>query len=259
VLCAATLAGCGAVSGSEAPGRPAPASVHLTSATPGADVVAATDGSTSAVVAAPIAAVSAPRAAAVIRAVGAAQWSRMVAVGMVRPGCPARRTTLRRVEVGYWGFDGAVHRGVLVVNADVAASVVAILTRLFEARFPIRSMRPMEDFRGDDNASMRADNTSAYNCRSASQANAPATRSPHANGRAIDLNPRENPWRDPRCHCWQPSARYAVHRTGDGVIVVRGVVWRAFAREGWIWQDSATPDFQHFDTGYPSRPWHRPA
>jgi hypothetical protein len=199
-----------------------------------------------------------PVAAAVVRPVGVAQWRRIVAAGMAHAGCPVRRGDLRRVEVGFWGFDGMPHRGVLVVRADVATSTAAIFTRLFAARFPIRSMRPLEDFHGDDNASMAADNTSAYNCRSAAQANSPARRSPHANGRAIDINPVENPWRDPRCHCWMPSARHATARTGPGVIVKHGVVWAAFVREGWIWQDiPSTIDYQHFDTGYPSRPFHR--
>ena len=186
--------------------------------------------------------------------VPAAQWRRIVAVGAWHVGCPVAQTGLRRVEVNYRGFDGAVHRGVLVVNADAATSVAAIFTRLFDRRFPIHRMRPIEEYAGDDAASMAADNTSAYNCRRASQANAPSAASPHANGRAIDLNPYENPWIDPRCGCFQPDAHYGTHRNGTGVIVEGGTAWTVFTRAGWIWQDNATTDFQHFDTGYPSRP-----
>jgi hypothetical protein len=182
------------------------------------------------------------------------QWRRIVAVGAWHVGCPVSRAGLRRVEVGYHGFDGRVHRGVLVVNADVATSVATIFTQLFDRGFAIHRMRPIEDYAGDDNASMAADNTSAYNCRRASQANAPSTSSPHANGRAIDVNPYENPWIDPRCGCFQPDSRYGTHRSGTGVIVRGGVAWTVFTRAGWIWQDNATTDFQHFDTGYPSRP-----
>jgi len=162
---------------------------------------------------------------------------------------------LRRVEVSHHGFDGRVHRGVLVVNADVATSVSKIFSRLFDAGFPIRQMRPVEEFAGDNEASMAADNTAAYNCRRATQANAPADKSPHANGRAIDINPVENPWIDPRCDCWSPTDTYGTRRVGSGVIVERGPVWTAFTAEGWIWQDIDTPDFMHFDTGYPSKPF----
>jgi hypothetical protein len=190
----------------------------------------------------------------VIRPVPASEWARIVAVGAWHRGCPVTRTGLRRVEVSFHGFDGRVHRGVLVVNADVATSVAAVFTELFDRGFPIHRMQPIEAYGGDDNASMAADNTSAYNCRTAAQSNAPATRSPHANGRAVDLNPYENPWIDPRCGCFRPDAHYGHQRSGTGVITKGGTAWTAFTRRGWTWQDNATTDFQHFDTGYPSRP-----
>lgn len=157
------------------------------------------------------------------------------------------RSDLRSVAVNYHGFSGRVHRGELVVNADVASDVAQIFTEVFDAGFPIRSMRPIEDFAGDDNASMAADNTSAYNCRQPGQANADAATSPHANGRAIDINPRENPWWDPRCGCFQPDAAQAPRKPGKGKILRGGAVWKAFTDRGWIWQDIATADYQHFD------------
>ena len=245
---------------SASPSRPGPAAPSP-SVTPS---VTSASGAVAAAATAPTAGSSPTRlptprpapvtANAVISAVPSTQWARIVAVGAWHAGCPVGQSRLRRVEVNFHGFDGLVHRGMLVVNADVARSVAAVFTELFDRGFPIRRMQPIEAYRGDDAASMAADNTSAYNCRRASQANATPTRSPHANGRAVDLNPYENPWIDPRCGCWQPSSRYGKQRTGTGVIVARGVAWTAFTRRGWIWQDSATIDYQHFDTGYPSRP-----
>jgi hypothetical protein len=179
----------------------------------------------------------------------------MVAVGMWRKGCPATRRDLRRLEVNHVDFRGGVRRGVLVVNADVADSLARIFSRLFDAGFPIRRMRPAEAYGGDSDASLRDDNTSAYNCRRPDQINAPPSRSPHANGRAIDINPRENPWVDPRCGCWSPTGRHQERRPGKGVILRDGVVWRAFRDEGWIWQNIDVPDYMHFDTGYPSAPF----
>jgi D-alanyl-D-alanine carboxypeptidase len=206
--------------------------------------------------AAPTTAASAPvRADPVISGIPDRQWAAMLRTGVVRPGCPAGRTDLRRVEVNFHDWQGGVQRGVLVVNRDVAADVAAIFTAIFAAEFPIRSMRPIEEFGGDDNASMAADNTSAYNCRTAAQANSGAADSPHANGRAVDINPRENPWLDPRCGCFMPTAKHAARTPGKGKILEGGPVWRAFTKRGWIWQDFPTADYQHFDTGYPSRPW----
>jgi hypothetical protein len=183
----------------------------------------------------------------------------MQAAGMVRPECPIiRRGQLRRVDLDYVDFQGRIRRGHLIVNADTAASVARIFSRLFEARFPIRRMQGVERYDGDTLRSLRADNTSAYNCRRADQINAPFSASPHANGRAVDINPRENPWMDLRCDCWSPSARHAARTPGPGKVRKGGIVWRAFVGEGWVWQNIDVPDYMHFDTGYPSRPYRRP-
>ena len=175
-----------------------------------------------------------------------------MAADMWRPGCPLRRRDLRRVEVNYVSFAGSVRRGVLVVNADVASSAARIFTRLFDAEFPIRRMQPLEAFDGDNNESLAADNTAAYNCRRPNQINAPPRDSPHANGRAIDLNPLENPWKDLRCDCWAPSPRHRARTAGPGKILKGDLVWSAFTKEGWTWQNIKVPDYMHFDTGYPS-------
>ncbi|MFP8963239.1 M15 family metallopeptidase [Streptomyces nanhaiensis] len=220
----------------------------------------ATDGTDSATASPADASASpAPSADPVVREVPQAQWEEMVTAGMVRKGCPVTdRAQLRRVEINHHGFDGEIHRGVLVVNADTADSVVRIFTRLFDAEFPIRSMKPLEEFGGDNNASLRADNTAAYNCRRPDQINAPVTASPHANGRAVDINPLENPWKDLRCTCWSPSGEHSARTEGKGKILKGGLVWQAFLDEGWVWQNIRVPDYMHFDTGYPSEPYAGP-
>jgi hypothetical protein len=194
----------------------------------------------------------------VVKEVSAAQWSDMKAADLWRAGCPVAQEQLRRVEINYVDFEGEVRRGVLVVNADVTAGVVRIFTRLFDERFPIRRMRPMENYGGDVNASLADDNTSAFNCRRPDQINAPANESPHANGRAIDINPLENPWKDLRTKRWNPSATYSKRTPGKGKILKGGLVWQAFKDEGWVWQDIDVPDYMHFDTGYPSVPFKEP-
>lgn len=191
-----------------------------------------------------------------IQRVSARQWDKMRAAGMLRAECPIqRRSQLRVVAINHHDFQGRVRRGQLVVNADIAESAVRIFSKLYEEKFPIRRMQPVERYDGDTNASLRADNTSAYNCRRADQINAPFTESPHANGRAIDINPAENPWKDLRCDCWLPSAKQRERIEGPGKIIRRGMVWKVFREEGWIWQNIDVPDYMHFDTGYPSGPF----
>jgi ribosomal protein S18 acetylase RimI-like enzyme len=198
-----------------------------------------------------------PVADPVVLPIPAAQWKKITDTGVWRPGCPVGWADLRRVEVNHYDFSGRIRRGVLVVHRDTAAEIATVFTALFRARFPIRQLRPIEEYGGDNTASMAADNTSAFNCRRPDQINAPVLLSPHANGRAIDITPVENPWIDLRCNCWQPSPANRARRTAPGVITHGDTVWRLFTSRGWKWQNIPTPDYMHFDTGYPSAPLRR--
>lgn len=108
-----------------------------------------------------------------------------------QPGCPVGLDRLRLVEVVHTDMDGRERWGQLVVHRDVAEDVGAAFVTLREQGFPIARMEPIEHFRGDDDASMAANNTSAFNCRRVTG----GTRfSEHAYGWAIDLNPVQNPY-----------------------------------------------------------------
>jgi hypothetical protein len=165
-----------------------------------------------------------------------------------RPGCPVGLSDLRRVTITYVGFDGRSHRGALVVNRTVAAPVGRAFGELYAARFRIRRMLPIEAYGGDDFRSIEADNTSAFNCRSATGS---SSWSEHAYGRAIDLDPLENPYVSGGQTSHAASRPYldraAVARRA-GVITAGGIVTRAFARIGWGWGGSwsGTRDYQHF-------------
>ena len=194
-----------------------------------------------------------PAADPVVSRISDAQWAQIVETGTWRPGCPVGRKGLRRLDINHVDFQGNVVRGSLVAHRDSVADLADILTDLFNDRFPIERMEPVELYEGDVNLSLEANNTSAFNCRRLSQINAPVEASPHANGRAIDINPYQNPWQDLRCDCWVPSTDFATARTGPGVITKGSLPWELFTGRGWIWQNIKVPDYMHFDTGYPSR------
>src|SRR5438067_8266136 len=80
-------------------------------------------------------------------------------------GCPVSISQLRLLTLSYWGFDNRPHTGRLVVNADVAGTVVSVFHRLYDGRFPIRRMQPVDAYGGSDFQSIEADNTSSFNCR----------------------------------------------------------------------------------------------
>jgi hypothetical protein len=161
-------------------------------------------------------------------------------------GCPVGLDGLRLVRARHWGFDGRVHTGRLVVARDVARPVLGVLRGLYAARFPIRRMAPVDAYGASDFRSIEADNTSAFNCRFVEG----TTRwSEHSYGRAIDLNPIENPYVTAAGTTSHPASGRYVSREPyrPGMAVEGGVVVRAFAGIGWGWGGrwSGDRDYQH--------------
>jgi hypothetical protein len=146
------------------------------------------------------------------------------------------------------GFDGRAHTGELVVNRSLVEDVELIFHRLYSARFPIRRMRPVSAYGGNDDRSMAADNTSAFNCRYA-VATGPRRWSVHAYGEAIDVNTVENPYLEGG-RVLPPGGRAYLDRNRyrRGMAVPGGVLVRAFASAGWQWGGrwTGSPDWQHF-------------
>ncbi len=179
--------------------------------------------------------------------IDAATRQRMSGVSW-RPGCPVGFADLRLLSVTHWGFDGRVHRGRLVVHREYAAAMVRTMRSLFRLRYPIRQMRLVDAYGADDRRSMDADNTSAFNCRFV--AGSPGVWSEHAYGRAIDVNPIENPYVTDSGYVSPPAGeRFAPRsRHAKGMIHGSGPVVAAFAAIGWEWGGnwSWPKDYQHF-------------
>jgi hypothetical protein len=168
-----------------------------------------------------------------------------------RAGCPVPLKDLRYLRISYVGFDGRSHTGEMVVHEDYAEAVTGVFEKLYDAGWPIRRMRLVDDYQGDDDRSMAANNTSGYNCRRVAGGD---TWSDHAYGAAIDLNPVQNPYVTGSSVAPPAGARFAaIDRFGQaavraGVIRAGDVVVRAFARIGWEWggEWSTSKDYQHF-------------
>lgn len=165
-----------------------------------------------------------------------------------RPGCPIEPEQLRRVDVDYVGLDGHTHRGSLIVHEDLVPDVIAIFVQLYRLGYPVEKMNTVEHYPdADDELSMEDNNTSAFNCRTI-----PGTDewSPHAFGRAIDINTRLNPclyssgYFEP-----QNAAAYLDRsRTNPGLLHDGDPAVRIFTDRGWQWAGAwTTPDYQHFE------------
>lgn len=172
-------------------------------------------------------------------------------------GCPVGRASLRLVRINYWDFDGYRRRGELVVRAGIARRAAAALRGMYRGRYPIRAMYRVDRFgwsrnlRGaNDYASMAHDNTSAFNCRGV--VGNPRVRSPHASGRAIDVNTWENPYASragivPNRWWYSRSHPRIAWRSGRHPVVR---IWR---RHGFRWTYGVR-DSQHWDGRTTPRP-----
>jgi hypothetical protein len=139
----------------------------------------------------------------------------------------------------------------MIVAASAVGPVRRVFEELFRGRFPIRRMRLIDDYGGSDYASIEADNTSAFNCRRATGSN---RFSEHAYGRAIDVNPIENPYVFPDGTAVHAASRRHLARSPHrrGMAYRGGVLVEAFTGAGWSWGGDWTPpsptDLQHFSS-----------
>ncbi len=164
-----------------------------------------------------------------------------------RAGCPVPLRDLRFMTMTFLGFDGQPHTGQMVVHADAVGAVARIFQKLYVANFPVAHLRLVDDYHGSDDESMAGNNTSAFNCR---RVEGSTSWSLHAYGRAIDINPIQNPYVrgsyvDP------PAGRPYATRTPYRKGMVNRTVIDAFAAQGWGWGGNfrTAKDYQHFSRG----------
>ena len=156
---------------------------------------------------------------------------------------------LRYIRLKYFDFEGQVHEdGELIVHAGLAAEVTEIFYELFEAEYPFASIRLVDDYgeQGDDNLSMAANNTSAFNYRLVTGTD---TLSFHSYGAAIDINPLLNPYIDGERVAPENAEQYANRSLGlPGMIDHEDICYRLFTERGWRWGGDweGDKDYQHF-------------
>ena len=160
---------------------------------------------------------------------------------------------LRYVQVLHYGFDGKVKEGELIVNKKIAKKTVKVFYALYQKKYRIERMRLIDDYGANDEKSMAANNTSAFNYRVISGT---TKLSNHSYGMAIDINPRINPYitkygiapanskvyRNRNVATCRGKYRdYMIHR-GDEV-------YRIFKKNGFSWGGDwkYSKDYQHFE------------
>ena len=105
--------------------------------------------------------------------------------------CTTSRDDLRLLHLLYKDINGDTCEGEMVCNVAIADSLIDIFRQLYDNDYPIEKMVLIDEYGGDDDASMADNNTSCFNFREVSGT---GKLSKHAYGLAVDLNPRYNPY-----------------------------------------------------------------
>lgn len=109
----------------------------------------------------------------------------------LKPECPFTHDRLRLLDIEHFDFNGDLLDGKLVVLDRVAVKVISIFKELKTVRFPIHQVQLIEHYDCNDDKSMAANNSSAFNFRNIANSN---RLSMHSYGLAIDINPVQNPY-----------------------------------------------------------------
>lgn len=163
-------------------------------------------------------------------------------------GAAIALSELRYLRLSYVDFDGEPQTGELVCNAAIAQDLLEIFQALYEAEYPICSIRLVDDFGGSDDESMKADNTSCFNFRTV-----PGSKSlsRHAFGMAVDVNPLENPYINRSGVVMPAEGQPYVDRSRDfpHKITRDDLCCRLFLEHGFTWGGSWSDrkDYQHFE------------
>jgi len=173
-----------------------------------------------------------------------------------RRGCPVPPSGLRKININRIIYKKRVARGSVVVRAGEVGDIVKVLKASINAGFPIRTMKPTDHFYAggrrtpmeSDKASMRAGNTSAFNCRPV--VGNPYRVSQHSYGNALDINTIENPYVT-GSKVYPAGSREYLKRSPyrRGMILRDGVVASRMRALGWRWGARwSHPDYQHFSS-----------
>lgn len=174
------------------------------------------------------------------------------------PKSPAPREVLDALqmnEVIYLGFDNALHKGQIVMHADVSDDIRSFFTFALELKFPIHSVIPISNSRyaWDDETSCNANNSSGFNYRTIT--GNPHKISKHAYGLAFDVNPVQNIYVR-----YNEQLEIVFKSPADGIYDERAIgtltrdhlLVQYMKKRGWEWGGDWLPeggrvDYQHFE------------
>lgn len=160
--------------------------------------------------------------------------------------CPVHRDALRYVTLPFWGFDGALHTGELLIHVNAVEAVTAGFEVLFADRFPIEEMRITHPAELDAPPTGDGNNTSAFVCR---PGRGSSSWSQHAYGLAVDINPFHNPYVKGEVVLPELASAY-IDRSAVRPGMLDSHAVSGFTAGGWGWGGmwSSALDYMHLSS-----------
>ena len=160
---------------------------------------------------------------------------------------------LRYMNVLYYDFNGEIQTGELICNKGIADDLIEIFHELYMNEYQIEKIRLIDEYNGDDTASMLDNNTSCFNYR---VVDGTSSLSKHAIGCAIDINPFYNPYvvfnKDGSGETYispEGSEIYADRsKSFPYKIDENDLCYKLFKKHGFVWGGdwNSCKDYQHF-------------
>ncbi len=158
---------------------------------------------------------------------------------------------LRYLHILHYNFDGESTEGELICNESIADDLAEIFYELYRNEYQLEKVLLIDEYNGDDDASMEDNNTSCFNYRTIGDSN---NLSKHAYGLAIDINPMYNPYitytGDGRENIAPVSAQPYADRSASFPykIDTEDLCYKLFVQHGFTWGGNwnNSKDYQHF-------------
>ena len=179
---------------------------------------------------------------------------RMLEGNSFKKGCPVPLEDLKYLSIKHLGFDGKDKIGELIVHKSIAENTLKIFDELYAIKYPIYKMKLVSDYKADDWVSIEDNNTSAFNCRAITGKKNKWSK--HAYGKAIDINPIENPYISKKGHIsHENSLKYKTRKheketlKDKAVLLKNDKAVKIFENYGWKWGGDwiTIKDYQHFE------------
>ncbi len=163
---------------------------------------------------------------------------------------------LRYVHILHYDFDGSPAEGELICNEYIAQDLVEIFYQLYCNEYRLERVLLIDEYDGDDTASMEDNNTSCFNYRVVAGS---SSLSKHAYGLAIDVNPLYNPYitygKDGTMNVSPSSGESYADRTVNFPYKIdeEDLCYKLFIQHGFTWGGSwnHSKDYQHFQKTKP--------